>query len=300
MKKSDVIKIVNGLNEAGVTVWVDGGWCVDALVGRSLREHGDLDIAVRHIDEKPVRDWLTAKGFTDRPSSDKSHWNYVLGNDVGCLVDIHVFGFDHEGKHIYGVKYPSESLTGRATLGGVEIRCIAPEWMFRFKTGYAPAPKDIVDVYALAEKYGYEIPRTHRSSVTFRMAETADLDRIMQIDNLKRLEHINKAVCHGECYVAEENTKIIGFAILGYKFFEYGFIELLIIAEMRRRQGIGGKFIEYLYGQCVTEKLFTSTNESNTPMRGLLCKTGFVPCGQIDALDEGDPELFFVRKKSYK
>jgi hypothetical protein len=35
-------------------------------------------------------------------------------------------------------------------------------------------------------------------------------------------------------------------------------------------------------------------------MRGLLGKSGFIPCGHIDALDEGDPELFFVRKKEAK
>ena len=57
--------------------------------------------------------------------------------------------------------YPRESLTGHATLGGLPIHCIAPEWMFRFKTSYTPAPKDIIDVHALAEKYAYDIPITH-------------------------------------------------------------------------------------------------------------------------------------------
>jgi hypothetical protein len=33
------------------------------------------------------------------------------------------------------------------------VDCVAPEWMFRFTTAYAPAPKDIADVQALAEKY---------------------------------------------------------------------------------------------------------------------------------------------------
>jgi len=78
------------------------------------------------------------------------------------IVDIHVFEFDDEGNHIYGVEYPRQSLTGSATLGGLAIDCIAPEWMFRFKTAYNPAPKDLIDVHALAEKYGYEIPETHR------------------------------------------------------------------------------------------------------------------------------------------
>jgi lincosamide nucleotidyltransferase A/C/D/E len=162
MEINDVIEIIKGLNEAGVKIWVDGGWCVDALVGRGLREHGDLDIAVSRSDENSMRDWLAARGFTESQSPDKSAWNYVLGDDKGRLIDIHVFEFDDTGNHIYGVEYPRESLTGRATLGDLEIHCIAPEWMYRFKTAYNPAPKDIVDIHALAEKYGYDIPTTHR------------------------------------------------------------------------------------------------------------------------------------------
>ena len=44
-----------------------------------------------------------------------------------------------------------------------------------------------------------------------------------------------------------------------------------------------------------TTKLFVSTNESNTPMRALLAKHGYVPSGFIENLDEGDLELFFFK-----
>jgi lincosamide nucleotidyltransferase A/C/D/E len=161
MEIADVVEIIGSLYEAGVKVWVDGGWCVDALIGYELREHGDLDIAVSRPDENAMWDWLTAQGFTDHPSPDKSAWNYVVGDDKGRLIDIHVFEFDGEGKHIYGVEYPRESLTGHATLGDLEIHCIPPEWMFHFKTSYTPAPKDLIDVQALADRYSYEIPVTH-------------------------------------------------------------------------------------------------------------------------------------------
>ena len=164
---------------------------------------------------------------------------------------------------------------------------------FHLKIGFEETERNIFFLKAI-EPTIYEI---HSINETIRLADITDIEQIIQLDNLNRHEQINKAVRHRECYVAEENAEIIGFAIMGYTFFEYGFIELLIVVETRRRQGIGGKMIEYLYRQCMTEKLFTSTNESNTQMQGLLSKTGFVPCGQINALDEGDPELFFVRRK---
>jgi hypothetical protein len=43
------------------------------------------------------------------------------------------------------------------------------------------------------------------------------------------------------------------------------------------------------------EKLWTSTNQSNQAMRLLLPRLGFIESGRIDNLDEGDPELVFVR-----
>jgi hypothetical protein len=49
--------------------------------------------------------------------------------------------------------------------------------------------------------------------------------------------------------------------------------------------------------RCTTPKVFTSTNQSNTPMQGLLGKCGFSPSGVIENLDEGDPELLFMRAR---
>lgn len=162
MELQDVTEIVGGLSDAGVMVWVDGGWCVDALVGRELREHGDLDIAVRRADETRLRGWLTAHGFERRSGPDESAWNYILRDAGGREVDVHIFEFGGDGNHIYGIEYPADSLTGQATLGGLLIHCIAPEWMFRFKTAYDPARKDLIDIQALAKEYNYYIPETHR------------------------------------------------------------------------------------------------------------------------------------------
>lgn len=131
-----------------------------------------------------------------------------------------------------------------------------------------------------------------------RKATTVDIEQIIRIDHSHRPEQMCKAVLHEECHVAECVDQITGFAIMNSSFFSYGFIELLIIAEEHRRHGTGAALLDYLFRQCETEKLFTSTNESNTPMQGLLAKSGFIPCGQIDALDEGDPELFFVKRKA--
>jgi len=139
-------------------------------------------------------------------------------------------------------------------------------------------------------------PKMEIAGFLFRRATCADVDGIRHIDYLHRHELIDKAIRSGTCYVAEEGPRITGFAILDESFFGYAFVELLIVDLEYRRRGVGALLLEYLIRLCKTEKLFTSTNESNTPMRKLLNKAGFIPCGQVDALDDNDLEIFYVIK----
>jgi hypothetical protein len=53
---TDVLGILDQLDGAGLMVWLDGGWGVDALLGRHSRPHQDLDLA------ECRRRWLCAPG----------------------------------------------------------------------------------------------------------------------------------------------------------------------------------------------------------------------------------------------
>ena len=163
MQFSDTVTLLRGLDDARIAVWLDGGWCVEALVGAPtlLRDHDDLDIAVSRDSEGLLRSWLASRGFSLNLHREAQPWNYVLTDAQIRSIDVHVFEFDPAGVHVYGIEYPAASLTGSAELGGLTVRCIAPEWMFRFKTAYAPTSKDLIDVHALARTYGYQIPSTH-------------------------------------------------------------------------------------------------------------------------------------------
>lgn len=71
-----------------------------------------------------------------------------------------------------------------------------------------------------------------------------------------------------------------------------------MVAPALRGQGIGSTLLAALQQQCRTEKLFTSVNASNTGMQALLLRQGFVLSGQVDNLDDGDPELFYFRRRN--
>lgn len=163
MKAKDVSDFYEWMKNEKITIWIDGGWCVDALIGEQTREHPDLDIAVHRKDNATLRKLLEAKGYAEESRNDGAEWMYVMKDKDGKQVDVHAFEYDINGKNIYGIEYPHGSLTGKGTINGQEVNCIDPQWMFKFKTAYEPKEKDINDVQSLSKKFGFELPATYRA-----------------------------------------------------------------------------------------------------------------------------------------
>src|SRR5438874_13741981 len=46
MSSKDLVDLYEALGRLGVQIWVDGGWGVDALLGKQTRPHKGLDIAI--------------------------------------------------------------------------------------------------------------------------------------------------------------------------------------------------------------------------------------------------------------
>ncbi|WP_371227090.1 N-acetyltransferase family protein [Pseudomonas sp. QE6] len=139
-----------------------------------------------------------------------------------------------------------------------------------------------------------------------RLAQGDDLDALFELDAIARREagrrtYIARAVASGQCWVAadaSDATVLMGYGVLNDSFFEQPFIPLVVVRDSARRHGVGSAILRVLESQCRGPKLFTSTNRSNEPMQGLLGKLGFIRSGQIENLDEGDPELVFVKFRS--
>lgn len=165
MTAGDVIAFVQLLNENHIEVYIDGGWGVDALLGEQTRPHADLDIALQHKDVLQVRALLEARGYKDVPRDDTWECNFVLGDEHGHLVDFHSYTFDSDGNHTFGVKYPFDSLTGTGSINGQAVKCIPPEWMVKFHTGYKLDDNDYHDVKALCQRFGLEIPAEYEEFV---------------------------------------------------------------------------------------------------------------------------------------
>lgn len=137
--------------------------------------------------------------------------------------------------------------------------------------------------------------------LSIRPAVSADVDALIAIDHVAvhsvaRREAIAEWVALGQCHLAERDGEVAGYVALTRSFFRSPFIEMLMVGARYRRQGIGRALIEHCISTApADQKLWTSTNESNAPMRALLPQLGFEQTGLFEHLDEGDPELIFLR-----
>lgn len=112
-------------------------------------------------------------------------------------------------------------------------------------------------------------------------------------NSAKRRDEIAAWIDAACCYIVEIDDQIAAYGVLNYHFFGCAFVELVMVTPSYRRLGMGLALVGHFQAMCRREKLFTSTNLSNRPMQALLGKAGFMPSGQIDNLDGGDPELIF-------
>jgi lincosamide nucleotidyltransferase A/C/D/E len=166
---TSVLEVVDLLERHGVDVWIDGGWGVDALLGRETREHDDLDLVVELGDSERVIDLLREVGYElvagGQPKS------FVLVDDVGRQVDVHPVTFDAEGGGVYQMDggrewiYPAEGFSGRGQVAGRPVRCLSAEVQVLVHAGYELGEKDYRELYLLRERFGVEFPSSVREQV---------------------------------------------------------------------------------------------------------------------------------------
>ena len=141
--------------------------------------------------------------------------------------------------------------------------------------------------------------------IKIRKAIAKDAQSIKGIDtiipiNPSRAKMIDEWLQKDIVIVAEIDNQMVGYGVFNHEFFRQSQIDMLMISKEFRGKRIGEKIILSLEEYADTNKMFITTNLSNHPMQKLLFRTGYKPCGYIDELDPGDPELVFVKhlKKS--
>jgi lincosamide nucleotidyltransferase A/C/D/E len=156
-----VVRLLSLFESNAIPVIVDGGWGVDALLGRQTRAHADLDLAVPAAFVARLTALLEADGFAPRAAEDDSEHNFVM-TDGAREVDLHSYAFaGNEEIASVGIAYPRASLTGRGRIGPLDVDCIEASWVLPFHTGYELGANDLADVTAIAEKFGFPLLPDH-------------------------------------------------------------------------------------------------------------------------------------------
>jgi lincosamide nucleotidyltransferase A/C/D/E len=165
MEAGEVVRLLDLLESAGLEVWIDGGWGVDALLEEQTREHDDLDLVARLADAQTIVRVLEDAGYEivagGAPKS------FVAVTEDGRQVDVHPVTFDERGGGVYLMDdgrewvYPAAGFSGTGRVAARVVHCLTPEVQVLVHDGYELEEKDFRELRLLHERFGVELPRDY-------------------------------------------------------------------------------------------------------------------------------------------
>jgi lincosamide nucleotidyltransferase A/C/D/E len=162
------LEIITALEAHGVKASIDGGWGVDALIGRQTRLHEDLDLVVALQDVKAIQSALGAFGYT--VAEDHLPVRFVMRDKSDSQLDFHTVTYDERGEGVQQLpggdsfRYPSEGFI-RGQIAGQPVPCISAEVQILCHLGYEPTSRDAHDVLLLCQHFDLPIPSVYRDFI---------------------------------------------------------------------------------------------------------------------------------------
>jgi len=154
MPASVVVQIVQLLRDHQLRFWIDGGWGVDALVGRMTRPHEDVDLVVELMALPRVLGALGSVGYA--VSEDHAPVRVVCRDPHGRQIDLHPVTFDDEGTGWQtgagpdgsDCAYPPQGFS-EGRIGDCVVPCLSAEIQLAHHSGYEPRERDLLDMALL-------------------------------------------------------------------------------------------------------------------------------------------------------
>ena len=160
--EKDAIDLINLAESLGITVFLDGGWGVDALLGRQTREHQDIDLFVEETQAARFIRALHQQGFKERTEAYSTPQHIVFADADGRTVDLHLFTYTSDGEIVFeGETYPADTFSGEGCIGEKKVSCIPPQAQVAFHTGYVFDENDVKDVLALCYRFHIPVPNEY-------------------------------------------------------------------------------------------------------------------------------------------
>ena len=158
----DALYVIHFLKDNEISLWLDGGWAVDAFLGKQSREHNDIDLIINNNDREKLLNLIAEFGF-EEVVEEYTTVNHSVWKDArNRILDLHFVDFLSDGNVCFeGESFSAEALDGVGMIGGCEVNCINASWQVLFHCGYAHDQDDEADVKALCEKFGIPIPEEY-------------------------------------------------------------------------------------------------------------------------------------------
>jgi len=165
MSAADVVDLLDTIEAAGIDVWLDGGWAVDAALEIQTRPHDDLDLVVELRNVETLIDILQRRGYVlVRGSAPKS---FELTDPDGRQVDVHPIALSDSGDGVYLMDdgrewiYPAAGFAGSGRVSDRDVRCLTAEVQILCHAGYEPHRASYDDVWALCSRFDFPVPNEY-------------------------------------------------------------------------------------------------------------------------------------------
>ena len=161
MDATEVLRVLDALEAAGVRAGLTGGWGIDALLRRQTRPHGDVDLGVPAEAIDSAVEALSGLGYAI--SVDERPARLVFVSPTAS-VDLHPIVWGPNGTGIQTgfdgqtFEYPPGSLDAEGVIAGRVVRCATPSLQLTFHEHYSPRDHDRADMAALARAFGLLLP----------------------------------------------------------------------------------------------------------------------------------------------
>lgn len=166
----DAARIYQRLTDAGIRIWLTGGWGIDALLGEQTRPHKDLDIIMLVDDVTRLVALLGGDSYTLKELWSENRWTvdaggttiataFVLHDAQGREIDAHALRLDDQGNGIpawegEGLIFRAQDLAAEGMIAGVAVPCLSPAMQLVCHTGYALPDQQVRDLQLLRERFG--------------------------------------------------------------------------------------------------------------------------------------------------
>ena len=162
VRTEDACEIIQFALQNGIKVYVDGGWGVDALLGRESRIHNDIDL---FVERKHYHDYIhviTQQGFVEVITEYTTDGHTVWKDAKQRIIDLHCFEFTDDGIIYEGDLFPSETFSGIGKIRDLTVSCIEPFSQVMFHLGYEHDENDVHDVMLLCDAFQIAIPDEYK------------------------------------------------------------------------------------------------------------------------------------------